>query len=267
MDIIQAVNDIKLKFNGIGHPVEIPKLRAGTEKIMTQEKFQIQLEDRIINGVLHLCETRAPAVITCHGLFSSKQSDKFLHIAEAFSREGFAVVRFDFGGCGESTGDIADTTVTRRLQELEAVMRHLSGHAKLSGRYGILGSSLGGYVGLLYAARHPVAALSVWATPCDLISISKNIPREDLRKLKRNFSPMPARIICTAAVSGMQSVQVIQGREDEIVPWRHAELIHQALHDPRELLFLPGADHSISQPQQRRQAITQSLAWFKRHLL
>ncbi len=26
MDIIQAVNDIKLKFNGIGHPVEIPKL-------------------------------------------------------------------------------------------------------------------------------------------------------------------------------------------------------------------------------------------------
>ncbi len=124
---------------------------------MTQEKFQIELDDRRIDGVLHLCEKRAPAVITCHGLFSSKQSDKFLQIAESFSREGFAVARFDFGGCGESTGDIADTTVTRRLKELEAVMHHLSGHAQLSGRYGILGSSLGGYAGLLYAARHPVA--------------------------------------------------------------------------------------------------------------
>jgi uncharacterized protein len=235
---------------------------------MTQEKFQIQLEDRSIDGVLHLCETRAPAVITCHGLFSSKHSDKFLHIAESFSREGFAVVRFDFGGCGESTGDIADTTVTRRMQELAAVIRHLSGHAKLSGRYGILGSSLGGYVGLLYAARHPdVAALSVWATPCDLISISKNIPQADLLKLKQEFFSDARKYNLTAAVSGMQSVQVIQGREDEIVPWRHAELIYQAVHDPKELIFLPGADHSISQPQQRRQAIVHSLAWFKRHLL
>jgi len=234
---------------------------------MNQENFQIELDDRRIDGVLHLCEKRAPAVITCHGLFSSKQSDKFLQIAESFSREGFAVARFDFGGCGESTGDIADTTVTRRLQELSAVMRYLSGHAKLSGKYGILGSSLGGYAGLLYAARHPVAALSVWATPCDLLSISKNIPQADLHKLRQEFFSDARTYNLPAAVSGMRSVQVIQGRKDEIVPWRHAELIHQALHDPKELIFLPEADHSISQPQQRRQAIAHSLAWFKRHLL
>ena len=234
---------------------------------MTQEKFQLQLDDRRIDGVLHLCDTKAPAVITCHGLFSSKQSEKFLNITDIFSQEGFAVVRFDFGGCGESTGAIADTTVTRRLQELEAVMHHLSCHAQLSGRYGILGSSLGGYVGLLYAARHPVAALSVWATPCDLLSISKNIPQADLHKLRQKFFSDARMYNLPAAVSGMRSVQVIQGRKDEIVPWRHADLIHQALHEPKELLFLPETDHSISQPQQRRQAIAHSLAWFKRHLL
>jgi pimeloyl-ACP methyl ester carboxylesterase len=234
---------------------------------MLQEKFQIQIEDRIIDGVLHLCDTKAPAVITCHGLFSSKQSDKFLQIAEAFSQEGFAVVRFDFGGCGESTGNIADTTVTRRLQELEAVMDHLSGHAQLSGSYGILGSSLGGYVGLLYAARHPVAALSLWATPCDLFSISKNIPQEDLNKLKPEFFSDARSHNLTAEASGMQSVQVVHGRKDEIVPWSHGELLHQALSEPKALLILQGADHSISQPQQRRQAITHSLAWFKRHLM
>lgn len=233
---------------------------------MIQEKFQIQLSDRRIDGVLHLCETRASAVITCHGLFSSKQSEKFLQIAETFSREGYAVVRFDFGGCGTSTGDIADTTVTRRLQELEAVIHLLSGHEKLSGRYGILGSSLGGYVGLLYAARHPVAALSVWATPCDLLSISTNIPQADLRKLKQGFFSDARTYNLTAAVAGLRSVQVMHGREDKIVPWSHAELIHQSVHEPRELIFLPGADHSISQLQQRRQAIARSLAWFKRYL-
>lgn len=234
--------------------------------IMNQEKFHIQLEDRIISGVLHLCETSAPAVITCHGLFSSMQSDKFLHIAEAFSRAGFAVVRFDFSGCGESTGDIADTTVTRRLQELEAVMRHISGHAKLSGHFGILGSSLGGYVGLLYAARHPVDALSVWATPKELLSLKRNIPPDDVQKLKADFFSDAGRWDLPAEIAGLQCVQVIQGTEDEIVPWQHAELISQAVQEPRELLLLPGADHSISQPQQRQLAITQSLAWFKRHL-
>jgi len=232
-----------------------------------QEKFQIALDNRVIDGVLHLCENRAPAVITCHGLFSSKQSEKFVHIAEAFSLEGFAVVRFDFGGCGESTGDIADTTVTRRLQELEAVMHHLSGHAKLSGQYGILGSSFGGYVGLLYAARHPVAALSVWATPCDLLSISKNIPQEDLQKLKQGFFEDARTYNLPAAIAGMPSVQVIHGLNDEVVPVDQAALNHQALQEPKELLLLPGADHSISQPEQRSQAIEQSLAWFKRHLL
>ena len=234
---------------------------------MNQEKFNLQLEDRIISGVLHLCKTGASAVITCHGLFSNKQSDKFLHIEDAFLREGFAVVRFDFGGCGESTGDIADTTVTRRLQELKAVVRHISGHAKLSGHFGILGSSLGGYVGLLYAARHPVAALSVWATPKELLSLKRNIPPADMQKLKADFFSDAGRWNLPAEIADVQCVQVIHGKKDEVVPWRHAELINRTLQEPKELLLLPGADHGISQPQQRQRAITQSLAWFKRHLL
>jgi pimeloyl-ACP methyl ester carboxylesterase len=237
------------------------------EGLMNQEKFHLQLEDRIISGVLHLCETRAPAVITCHGLFSNKQSDKFLHIAEAFSGAGCAVVRFDFSGCGESTGDIADTTVTRRLQELKAVVLHIAGHAKLAGQYGILGSSLGGYVGLLHAARHPVAALSVWSAPSELLSLKRSIPPADVQKLKADFFSDACRWNLTAEIADLQCVQVIHGKEDEIVPWQHAELIHRTVRNPRELLLLPGADHSISQPQQRQRAITQSLAWFKRHLL
>ena len=94
---------------------------------MNQEKFQIAVQDRVIDGVLHLCGNSAPAVITCHGLFSNKHSEKFVRIAETFSREGFAVVRFDFGGCEKTTGDIADTTVTSRLQALKAVMQILPG--------------------------------------------------------------------------------------------------------------------------------------------
>ncbi|WXG44094.1 MAG: alpha/beta hydrolase [Promethearchaeati archaeon SRVP18_Atabeyarchaeia-1] len=59
-------------------------------------------------GVLHLpCGDAAQKnkiVVTCHGLMSSKDSQKYLDIAHRFSAEGLAVLRFDFRGSGESEG-------------------------------------------------------------------------------------------------------------------------------------------------------------------
>jgi len=231
------------------------------------ENFSLPAGKRMIHGVLHRSATGAPVIICCHGLFSSKGSDKFLEIADVFTREGFSVVRFDFGGCGESTGDIADTTVTGRLQDLDAVARHVSETNESKSGYGILGSSLGGYVGLLHAAKNPVAALSVWSTPCDMLSIASNIPKADLQKLKQDFFIDARRYDLLEAVAGMQSVQVLHGASDEIVPAEQARLIYQALHDPKDFFLLPQADHSISQPLPRKQAITASLAWFKKQLL
>lgn len=231
------------------------------------ERFLISVEARMISGVLHRSAAGAPAIVCCHGLFSSKHSDKFLQIAEAFSQDGFTVVRFDFGGCGESTGDIADTTVTSRLQDLGAVMTYMAEKCSLRGPCGILGSSFGGYVGLLHAAKNPVAALSVWSTPCDLLAISSNIPRADLQKLKQDFFADARGYDLLSAVAGMKSVQVLHGTADEIVPAEHADRIYRALHSPRDLFMLQGADHSVTQPATRQQAITASLAWFKKHML
>ncbi|MCP4715171.1 MAG: alpha/beta hydrolase, partial [Deltaproteobacteria bacterium] len=122
------------------------------------ETFTLKSNNQTISGVLHLppCE-KPPVVVTCHGLFSSKNSDKFTGIAERFSREGLAVIRFDFRGCGESAGSIADTTVSGRLQDLKAVMRFAADHPGLGKQVAILGSSLGGVVALLYGAEYPVA--------------------------------------------------------------------------------------------------------------
>jgi uncharacterized protein len=231
------------------------------------EKFSLPVGKRMIHGVLHLSAAVSPVIICCHGLFSSKGSDKFLEIADAFTREGFSVVRFDFGGCGESTGDIADTTVSSRLQDLEAVRRHIQGECGLKGRHGILGSSLGGYVGLLHAAKNPVAALSVWSTPCDLLSITRNIPKGDLQKLKQDFFSDARGYDLLTAVAAVKAVQVLHGTSDEVVPVEQAGRIYEGVQNPKEYLLLPGADHSLSQLSFRQQAITSSLAWYKKQML
>ena len=68
--------------------------------------------------VLHLPGTApGPCVVTCHGLTASKDSDKYLLLADELDKAGISVARFDFRGCGESSGVEDETTVATRLED------------------------------------------------------------------------------------------------------------------------------------------------------
>ena len=233
--------------------------------MLMPESFYLSVEDRSISGILHLPATqKPPCVITAHGLCSSKDSDKFISIAESFTRHGLAVIRFDFGGCGESTGSIADTTVTRRLNELQTVVAFARQHPSLSDRLGLLGSSLGGYVSLLYAARdRAVSALSVWATPFNLLELRHNIPEEDLLRLKQDFFIDAAHYHLEPVLSTLAFVQIIHGYKDTIVPYPHAEELFSRVSQPKELHLIPEGDHSLTCAEDRKMAIEHSLRWFQ----
>jgi alpha-beta hydrolase superfamily lysophospholipase len=231
------------------------------------EAFQLFLTDRTLAGVLHLPEKRqsSPWVVVCHGLFSSMASEKFTHLAELLCRSGIAALRFDFSGCGASTGSIADTTVTRRLQELEAVVGFADSHAALGRDCALMGSSLGGFVGLLFAARRPFKALSLWATPYDLAVIKDNIPTQELRLLKPDFFTDAAGY-CLDARQIDIPMQIIHGTRDEIVPVSHADRLCSRDNPRHQLVIIPGADHSISKPQHRKKALDASCLWLQQHL-
>lgn len=232
-----------------------------------KEKFILSVEGRKICGVIHLpSKKNPPFVITCHGLFSSKDSEKFISIAEGFSQKGLAVIRFDFGGCGESSGSISDTTVSRRLQELEKVARFALDHPNLGKNFCILGSSLGGFISLFYASQNPVKALSIWATPYDLKETFHNITENDLKILKNSFFSDAEKYNLPFILRKINTVQIIHGKRDEIVPWQHAEEIFKHVADPKELEILTNGDHSISGHAERDRALQASFSWLTKHI-
>lgn len=232
-----------------------------------EEPFSLTLPGRTIRGVLHLPEAEKPGfVITCHGLFSSMESEKFIALAEAFTRSGLAAVRFDFSGCGKSSGKISQTTVSKRIAELTAVARFARNHPALGNRFGLLGSSLGGYTALFYASQHPVDALSIWATPYDLAEICHNIPEQDLNRLDRDFFEDAATYHLTKILDRISNIQIIQGKKDLIVPWPHAQKIHDQVNEPKELVFFDNADHSVSEQCDRNRALERTLAWMVRKI-
>jgi alpha-beta hydrolase superfamily lysophospholipase len=206
-------------------------------------------------------------VITAHGLFSAKASDKFLLLAARLTEVGFACLRFDFRGCGESGGELKDTTVGGRISDLEVVLASLRDHQALDGRFFLMGSSLGGYIALLVTARQPeVKATALWATPAHLRDLEGRKDALQAYGLGVPFFRELAQGSFVEALAGVPRCLIIHGELDELVPSSHAQALYERAKEPKALEILPGADHRLTDPGDREQAIRLTTDWFKRHL-
>jgi len=226
---------------------------------MPLEFMSVVVEGQKVYGVIHWPKrVPAPLVIGSHGLFSSKESDKFVLLGELFSEEGIAFLRYDHRGCGESEGDLRKTTVSGRIKDLEAVFDFCLGHPFLKeGRIGLLGSSLGGFISIFKGASDPrVKALALWATPASLRG-------EVEEPLEEGFYEDARRYDAVRAIRDLPRCLILHGTEDEVVPFRDAEELYRAAPEPKELVAFEGGDHRFSDPEMRLRAARLSLDWFK----
>jgi dipeptidyl aminopeptidase/acylaminoacyl peptidase len=233
---------------------------------VTTHRFTVTVGAADVAGVLHLpTERPAPCVIACHGMGASKDSEKYLLLARELPAAGLALARFDFRGSGESGGRPRDATIETRVADLEAVLDHLAKRPELDGRFGLLGSSLGGYVALWAASRlTPGAAVPVvtWNAPAALRELSHADPGEAGAALVAEVK----RGDLAEAPPGVARVLVIQADRDEVVPPAHGRALLERARDPRRLHVIAGADHRLTDPDHRREAVEESRRWLSRHL-
>jgi len=233
---------------------------------MREEPFRVISDGLAISGILGTPEAESwPVVVLCHGLLSYKNSSKYLEIGRVFAEAGIATVRFDFRGCGESEGLATESTVSARWRDLRQVIRHAEKVLGFNGRLALLGSSLGGYLALLEAGRNPlVCSVSVWSTPSHL----RDLERRPLAAgtMSPAFFEDLHRQDLVSRIGEVQRVLILHGAQDELVAPFHAEAIFAAVKDPKSLHVFPATDHRFTQVESRRQAISLSLAWFRRFL-
>jgi dipeptidyl aminopeptidase/acylaminoacyl peptidase len=222
-----------------------------------------------LSVVLHLPtgSGRAACVVACHGLRASKDSDKYLLLGDEFTRAGLALARFDFRGSGESEGLAeAETTVGTRVEDALAVVAFVADHPRLDGRVGLLGSSMGGFVALhaRCALGRPIP-LVTWNAPASLARLAASVDFDETGLGAPFLSEFATgRYVDTPA--GVDRHLVIQSEADETVSVEHGLALHARAAEPRDLVVLPGADHRITDPDHRRQAVALSLAWFRKQL-
>jgi uncharacterized protein len=246
-----------------------PALEQAYVNTPSTECHRVELPVGSVALVLHVPAGRQciPCVVACHGLGASKDGDKYLLLAETFTRAGIALARFDFRGSGESDGLVeAETTVASRVEDALAVLEFLTRHSRLDGRFGLLGSSIGGFVGLhARAALGDQVPVVTWNAPASLRGLAARVTFEDTG-LGKPFLEEFASGRFVEAPDGIGRHLVVQSEADETVPCEHGVALHARAGEPRRLVIIPGADHRITDPEHRRQAVALSVAWLDRYL-
>jgi alpha-beta hydrolase superfamily lysophospholipase len=235
---------------------------------MKVESFTTHCDEYKIRGNIHFPDNHhAPCVICSHGLFSSKESPKFIAIAEYLAQEGFVAIRYDHRGCGESEGRIEETTVSSRLKDLESILGLAHHHPRITEKMGLFGSSMGGYISLIKGAQQPeLKATVVWATPYKLRATKNDIKEDGYPLLKESFYEDLNRYHLGDMLGGIKQCFVLHGQNDELVPVWHAKKIFECLDEPKKIEIFPGGDHRFTDDNHRKKAMRLSVEFFEKYL-
>ncbi len=232
------------------------------------EDFEIPSRYNRIRGIMVVPRAgrRYPCVVLSHGLVSSKESSKYILLSERFGEAGIATCRFDYHGCGESGGSLEETTLTIRLDNLDAVVEHVSRHPSVDPeRLGLLGSSFGGTTSVLKAARDDrIRCISFWATPHRLDKTEESI--SDVTFKDTIFEDFGTYDILAEAAK-VSNALGIHGETDEVVPCQEGKDIYKVMKRPKKFEVIKKGDHVFSNPLHRDRAINLALNWFRRFFM
>ena len=236
----------------------------------TEKIFFLKSPTGNLAAVLHEANSDK-IVIFAHGFTGSKHESGrlFVMAARSLSSAGFNVLRFDFMGEGDSSGDFNQMTPNTRITDLTAALSWAK--RRKFARIGLLGLSLGGATAICTAAQSPgVSALVTWSTvpsykfwsPSPEGKITNDPTSPALSFYTDRPSVDVPEAYCSLAIPKLQ----IQGDED--LPGFRTEFARYfpQAKPPKKHLIIPGADHVFSKWPHRRKAILETAKWFKKHL-
>lgn len=229
---------------------------------------------------LHRPADRPPtgAVVVAHGMLSSKDSPKHQALADRLAAAGFAALRFDFTGLGESEGSQETLTVSREIEDLRAALQLLEDLLGLPAA--VVGSSLGGTVAVLAAAdRDDLRALVTISAPARLPHQPhaswdhgrgrNGDGRVEVARgtfLRREFFDDAARHDVVLAARAVRCPWlVVHGERDDVVPPADGHLLAAAARDA-VLVAHPEAGHRFQRPELRRWLVDTTVDFLARTL-
>jgi pimeloyl-ACP methyl ester carboxylesterase len=214
----------------------------------------------------HHTAGESAGVIFCSGFMSDMQGTKALALESAMKTIGRSYTRFDYLGHGQSTGNFQDGSISRWTDDALAVLDECT-----AGPQVIVGSSMGGWIGLRMALLRPdrvAGFVGIAAAPDFTLRMRADMSADALADIERQgywkepseYSDEPYTITKKLLDDGdrnlvMQNhipfdgpVHLLQGMKDESVPWQTAMDIQEKLISEDVVVSLiKQGDHRLSE--------------------
>jgi len=227
-------------------------------------------------GILH-GDPQGSCVISCHGMLSNKEGKKHGLLARYLSERGVSMLRFDFAGRGESEGSMENMSYTSEMHDLDAAVEYLA--ARGVQRVGVFGSSMGGAVALLTAARDErIVAIATLAAVGYPAALEERYPGDVRRWRERGYIDFDQGRLGVGFLDDAMShdvvsatqvlrapVLVVHGIEDEVVPVSEAHDIAASARNV-SLHLVDGADHRFSDPIHLRPTMAHIADFLTKHV-
>jgi pimeloyl-ACP methyl ester carboxylesterase len=204
----------------------------------------------------------APTLVFLPGYASDMTGTKALALDDWAAGQGLAMLRFDYAGCGVSSGNFEDQALADWRDDALALIDTV-----VTGPVVLVGSSMGGWLALLVALARParvagivgIAAapdFTMWGFSQDE---KMTILTEGRLEKPSEYGPEPvvttrrfwqsgeANRVLIGEVAIDCPVRLLQGQADPDVPWQYAlEIQNQLRGTDSQLVLIKDGDHRLS---------------------
>ena len=213
-------------------------------------------------------------VIIGHGVTGNKDRPLVVALGEGLATFGMSVLRFSFSGNGDSEGRFVDSTITKELSDLNAVIDAVEAEGK---RVIYAGHSMGGAVGVSVAAVDK--RIQVLISLAGMVNTKKfaetefgevipdegNMWDDEDCPLSQVFMD-DLRGIDTLVEKGSQidvPWLLVHGTADDVVLIDDTHDIFERAGHGKEKLIIEGSDHVFSDSKHMKAMVDGVLDWIK----
>lgn len=201
-------------------------------------------------------------VILGHGVTGNKDRPLLMAVAEGLAAKGWPCLRISFSGNGDSEGKFEDSTISKEIEDLSALLKTVPQEKRIA----YIGHSMGAAVGVLTASRK--MDIQALVSLAGMTHAAEFVEREFGDVVPGNGymwddedCPLSAAYVedlksigdtMEAASQIKQPWLLIHGTADDVVPPKDSHDAYEAANCFKELLEIPDAGHVFGEESYAR---------------
>jgi alpha-beta hydrolase superfamily lysophospholipase len=221
-------------------------------------------------------------VLFAHCFTCSKNIGTATRISRALAERGFATLRFDFTGLGNSEGDFSNTNFSSNVDDLVAAASYLA--TAFEAPKILIGHSLGGAAVIAAAARLPdvqaVVTIAAPSDPAHMRYLLRDSVPEIMNKgratveiggqkftIRKQFLEDVSEQNLDKVLKNLaRPLLIMHSPRDKLIDIEHAYHLFDVARCPKSFISLDSADHLLSNPDDATYAAETIAAWASRYV-